>query len=283
MNVCCRKSLTSSVPDVLMNRILSCNSYRVASDIPNGSARHDDDRFDLQKSERFCEGQFGLCKLPKTVRVVQLTFVRTFHSSHTCLTAQVDMKKNYYTTLGVTPQCSGIKIKQAYYRLSKIYHPDVNKTESAVIKFHDITEAYEILSSPSLRHQYDTGRRGHGHGIHRGTHRPGPVNFKARGPHQQVRTDHFNYDEWLKEHYSESFKEHQERLEKFREHRQDMRKKEELQKKQTPSQNKTQDSKDDFDAFIDAILKQAFNTIVLFTIFTLIYNLMTNIFGKKKR
>lgn len=132
-------------------------------------------------------------------------FMRPFGTSQTLNTAaHIDASKNYYHILGVTPSCSDIKIKQAYYRLSKVYHPDINKTQAAVEKFHEITEAYEILSSPTLKHLYDSGRRGHSHGVHRGAHHH-PVNFKARGPHQYGRTDKYNYDAWMKEHYSEMF------------------------------------------------------------------------------
>lgn len=150
-----------------------------------------------------------LCRTvdPKTFPQMR-TCTRHFRTSSKFYTeTRIDPKKNYYHILGVTPSCSDMKIKQAYYRLSKVYHPDINNTDAAVAKFHEISEAYDVLSNPSLKHQYDSSRRGqsHGyHGVHRGT-RNHPVNFKARGPHQYGKTDKYNYDAWMKEHYSEMF------------------------------------------------------------------------------
>lgn len=47
-------------------------------------------------------------------------------------------------------------IKKAYYGLAKKYHPDTNKDESAKERFADIQSAYEILSDPKKKEQYDT-------------------------------------------------------------------------------------------------------------------------------
>lgn len=204
---------------VFANRTIPlCNVGETISDAYQSITGECDYGRERRKKERYIEGQSPVkldMHVPKCGNTQDIfrNFVRTFSTSSSYFIVHVDAKKNYYLTLGVTPHCSAVKIKQAYYRLSKVYHPDINKTEAAVKKFHEITEAYEVLSSPSLRHQYDSHRRGHGHGLHRGNFRPGPTNFKARGPHQQVRTDHYNYDEWLKGHYSETFKRRQEQFE----------------------------------------------------------------------
>ena len=47
-------------------------------------------------------------------------------------------------------------IKKAYYGLAKKYHPDTNKDASAKEKFADVQSAYEILSDPKKKEQYDT-------------------------------------------------------------------------------------------------------------------------------
>ena len=66
------------------------------------------------------------------------------------------MPRDYYATLGVSRNASDEEIKKAYRRLARRYHPDVNKTDpSAESKFKEITEAYEVLSDPNKRHQYD--------------------------------------------------------------------------------------------------------------------------------
>lgn len=66
------------------------------------------------------------------------------------------MSKNYYETLGVDKTASADEIKSAYRKLAKQYHPDLNKTEEAANKFKEINEAYEVLSDPQKKSNYDT-------------------------------------------------------------------------------------------------------------------------------
>lgn len=66
--------------------------------------------------------------------------------------------KNYYEILGLQKSASDKEIKSAYRKLARKYHPDVNPSDkSAEAKFKEISEAYEILSDPEKRQQYDTG------------------------------------------------------------------------------------------------------------------------------
>ena len=65
------------------------------------------------------------------------------------------MAKNYYDILGVSKSASADEIKSAYRKLAKQYHPDLNKTEEAAAKFKDINEAYECLSDPQKKSNYD--------------------------------------------------------------------------------------------------------------------------------
>lgn len=60
---------------------------------------------------------------------------------------------NYYEILGVDKQASHAEIKKAYRKLSKQYHPDINKDEEE--KYKEITQAYNILSDPNKRKNYD--------------------------------------------------------------------------------------------------------------------------------
>ncbi|KRN95193.1 DnaJ-like molecular chaperone [Pediococcus stilesii] len=63
--------------------------------------------------------------------------------------------KDLYGILGVSKDASDDEIKKAYRKLSKKYHPDLNKAPDAEQKFKDVTEAYETLSDPQKRAQYD--------------------------------------------------------------------------------------------------------------------------------
>ncbi len=64
--------------------------------------------------------------------------------------------KDYYSILGVRRDASEQEIKQAYRRLARRYHPDVNPGDrSAEAKFKEINEAYEVLSDKEKRQKYD--------------------------------------------------------------------------------------------------------------------------------
>ncbi len=64
--------------------------------------------------------------------------------------------KDFYQILGVPRGSTDAEIKKAYRRLAKQYHPDVNKGDKAAEeKFKEISEAYNVLSDPKQRKQYD--------------------------------------------------------------------------------------------------------------------------------
>jgi hypothetical protein len=64
--------------------------------------------------------------------------------------------KGYYQKLGVSPDASTSEIKKAYRRLALELHPDRNPSKEATQLFQELTEAYNILSDPSKRAEYDT-------------------------------------------------------------------------------------------------------------------------------
>jgi DnaJ-class molecular chaperone len=64
--------------------------------------------------------------------------------------------KDYYATLGVEKTADAKAIKQAYRRLARKHHPDVNPGDAAAeARFKDLTEAYEVLGDPAKRRKYD--------------------------------------------------------------------------------------------------------------------------------
>lgn len=66
-------------------------------------------------------------------------------------------KRDYYETLGISPNASSEEIKKAYRRLAVKYHPDKNRDNSkeAEEKFKEVSEAYKILSDGEKRKIYD--------------------------------------------------------------------------------------------------------------------------------
>lgn len=65
------------------------------------------------------------------------------------------MARDYYEILGVAREADKEEIKQAYRRLARKYHPDVNSETGAEERFKEINLAYEVLSEPETRARYD--------------------------------------------------------------------------------------------------------------------------------
>src|SRR4051794_879668 len=75
------------------------------------------------------------------------------------------MSTNLYETLGVAKNASQDEIKKAYRKLARQYHPDRNPNDaSAETKFKEVQTAYDVLSEPEKRKQYDSFGNGRARG-----------------------------------------------------------------------------------------------------------------------
>ena len=98
--------------------------------------------------------------------------------------------KDFYYILGVDANCSSIEIKEAYRKLSKKFHPDVNQNDKYFeSRFREIHEAYIILNDPTQRAIYDRNLKkfkspsspgSFSSSQQQRTHRPPPNAYQAR-------------------------------------------------------------------------------------------------------
>ena len=66
-------------------------------------------------------------------------------------------KRDYYEVLGISKSATDSEIKKAYRKLAIKFHPDKNPGDkNAEEKFKEVAEAYEVLSNPEKKKQYDT-------------------------------------------------------------------------------------------------------------------------------
>lgn len=138
-------------------------------------------------------------------------FSRGIRTSDACL------QQNHYDALEISPKATQADVKSAYYKLSKVYHPDRNKnSEEAHHKFRAISEAYEVLGNVRLRRLYDKG-------VHHisANSRPQPAyeepeddpttrfyrsrEHRHKPPPPTGRTPIYDFDEWTKAHYGATF------------------------------------------------------------------------------
>src|SRR4051794_38364056 len=75
------------------------------------------------------------------------------------------IEKDYYAALGVAKDADAAAIKKAYRQLARELHPDKNPGNTqAETRFKEVSEAYDVLSDPKRRSEYDEARRLFGSG-----------------------------------------------------------------------------------------------------------------------
>lgn len=115
---------------------------------------------------------------------------------------------NHYEILGLTSKSTQTEIKASFYKLSKVFHPDVSdQSEESAVKFRQISTAYEILGNLKLRKMYDKGllpRDGSlSHGVdvvYEESETKSPFK-KTRSQPATGRTTVYDYDQWSRLHY----------------------------------------------------------------------------------
>ena len=121
---------------------------------------------------------------------------------------QIQPPINYYKILGISPKATQAEIKASFYKLSKLFHPDVSdQSEEASLKFRQITSAYEILGNLKLRKMYDRGLLPHHGNFHpevEDLYKEPEVRSPLKKSRSQLatgRTTIYDFDEWSRLHY----------------------------------------------------------------------------------
>ena len=90
------------------------------------------------------------------------------------------MAEDYYKILGVRWNASAEQIGKAYRSLVRKYHPDINQEPGAYETFQEIQKAFEVLSDPNRRAEFDRSRKKVASSPSKGVYNPGQL------PHTRV-------------------------------------------------------------------------------------------------
>jgi Ca-activated chloride channel family protein len=70
----------------------------------------------------------------------------------------IEVEKDYYAILGVSQSATAEEIRRAYREMARQYHPDSRQEKAPTMLFHEVQQAYAVLSSPRQRRAYDRQR-----------------------------------------------------------------------------------------------------------------------------
>ncbi|VDL99287.1 unnamed protein product [Schistocephalus solidus] len=94
----------------------------------------------------------GLSLAARRAGTLRLSFIPKL-----CFSTSTSKGENLYKVLGLSHEATQREIKEAFYSLSKLYHPDRSSSSESSKKFKEISGAYEILGDPVRRMDYDRG------------------------------------------------------------------------------------------------------------------------------
>lgn len=120
--------------------------------------------------------------------------------------------KSHYEALNIPKTATHKEIKDAYYRLSMIYHPDKNKgSEEAAEIFRDITSAYEVLGNVRQKKIYDSGVSPNQKTSEYSSKQP----MRSRSDFVKTNTGSrdYHFDDWSKTQYTNVFRQYHENQE----------------------------------------------------------------------
>ena len=143
-------------------------------------------------------------KIGKVFRHITVNRLATAATLTSCRSFSSDIRfntgeKNYYTVLKVTPNATQDEIKQAYYKLSKLYHPDTNQSAKAHDHFTAINEAYNVLGNLPDRRKYDRG-------LSVTLNRSPAAKQANKGQHFHGKRIVYDFDDWMVKHNQEAMR-----------------------------------------------------------------------------
>lgn len=119
-------------------------------------------------------------------RTLLLAPTKLFHTSKILSTA-TPAEHSHYDTLNLSQFATRSEIKKRFYELSKLHHPDCNRTDPhSTKKFVQISTAYAVLANPKSREKYDDDLRRHSGSVQRnpvGGRPPSGLSRRRTTPH----------------------------------------------------------------------------------------------------